>query len=89
VFTLDESFKAFSSDSRYYNMPVDNMIDKQFSKATAKKYGDGLYEEHPLGFDDCQLLFGLFHNTPNNSLPIFWGEKDFWKPIFKRYDKVY
>lgn len=90
VFTLDNSFKAFSDESRYFNanIDIDIDIDKTFAKITAEKYGFNLFSP-PLGHGDCQLLFGLFHNTPDNSLPIFWSEINNWKPIFKRYHKIY
>ena len=44
-----------------------------------------------LGWGDCQLLLGFFHNTPDNTLPIIWyDEEDIdWFPIFKRYNKKY
>jgi len=86
IFTLDDSFKAFSAESRYFKISVDKDIEKSFSKATAEKYGAPLFNP-PLGYADCQLLFGLFHNTPDNSLPIFWSERS-WKPVFKRYHKM-
>ncbi len=85
VFILDESFKAFSDYSRYFKKNIDPLIEKDFSKETALKYGSSLFRP-PLGHGDCQLLFGLFHNTPDNSLPIFWSENN-WKPVFKRYHK--
>ena len=46
---------------------------------------------NPLGYDNCQLLLSFFHNTPNNSLPIFWFEDEQveWKPMFRRYPKIY
>jgi hypothetical protein len=88
VFTIDETFKAFSDESRYFKISQGDNIDKDFSRETAIKYGTNLYFE-PLGFNKCELLLGLFHNTPDNSLPIFWSEKNDWKPIFKRYHKIY
>ena len=88
VFTLDDSFKTFSKDSRFFKISVDKDIDKVFSKTTAEKYGASLFNP-ALGYADCQLLFGLFHNTPDNSLPIFWSEFNNWKAIFKRYNKMY
>ena len=89
VFTIDESFKAFSTDSRYYkNVVSGGVIEKQFAKETAEKYGANLFNP-ALGYNDSQLLLGLYHNTPDNSLPIFWSEKNNWKPIFKRYHKLY
>ena len=50
------------------------------------KYGEQWGD--PLGYNDCQMLLGFHHNTPNNTLPIFWREKN-WTPIFKRYAKLY
>ncbi len=88
VFTVDETFKAFSTESRYFNIQCSDEIDKKISKETAVKYGTLLYNP-PLGYGDCQLLLGLYHNTPDNSLPIFWSEEKNWKPIFKRYHKIY
>lgn len=86
VFCLDDTFKAFSEDSRYFNNPPDNEIEKVFSEKIAREYGSTL-EVEPLGYKNGQLLLGLFHNTPDNSLPIFWSETNNWKPIFKRYTK--
>ena len=88
VFTIDESFKAFSDSSRYFKEEVDILIDKKYSEATATKYGGKLFQP-ALGHGNCQLLFGLFHNTPDNSLPIFWSNRNDWKPIFKRFNKIY
>jgi hypothetical protein len=54
-----------------------------------KKYGDELWAMHPLGYKDGQLLLSLFHNTPDNTLPVFWAESANWQPIFKRFHKIY
>lgn len=50
-----------------------------------------LADKNKLGFGNCQLLLGLFHNTPDNTLPIFWFNEEGkeWYPIFKRYNKIY
>lgn len=88
VFTIDETFKTFSNDSRYFKNLPDEIIDKDFSKLTALKYGTSLFYP-PLGYGNCELLLGLYHNTPDNSLPIFWSEQNEWQPIFKRYHKIY
>jgi len=44
-----------------------------------------------LGWGDCQLLLGFYHNTPDNTLPIIWYDENeiSWYPIFKRYNKKY
>jgi hypothetical protein len=88
VFTIDETFKTFSVDSRYFKVLPDETIDREFSRDTALKYGTSLFNP-PLGYGNCELLLGLYHNTPDNSLPIFWSEENEWKPIFKRYHKIY
>lgn len=52
---------------------------------------EALSDATALGWNDCQLLLGFFHNTPDNTLPIIWyDEEDIdWFPIFKRYNKKY
>lgn len=46
---------------------------------------------HSLGFCNCQLLVGMNHNVPDNTLPIIWYDENhaLWKPIFKRANKIY
>jgi len=48
-------------------------------------------EHSKFGYSDGQLLLGFHHNTPDNTLPIFWYNKNSipWTPIFKRFNKVY
>jgi hypothetical protein len=43
------------------------------------------------GYNDGQLLIAFSHNTPDNTLPIFWYGEDMlsWNPIFKRANKIY
>lgn len=85
VFELDNSFKCFESESRYFSNN-----DKEDCKDMAEKYGKKLCaKKNILGYEDSQLLLGLEHNTPNNTLPIFWSESDNWTPLFKRYGKNY
>ncbi|HEV8505126.1 MAG TPA: hypothetical protein VGQ53_07005 [Chitinophagaceae bacterium] len=92
IFKLDESFKCFSSNSRYYTDKITD-IDKDVTEKFSNSYGLPLVlgtpiEGHPLGFNDGQLLISLSHNTPDNSLPIFWSDKN-WFPFFLRYTKIH
>lgn len=90
VYTIDNTFKCFGSKSRHFkNVP--ESISKIKAEAISEKYGRVLLASDPLGYSNCQLLFGFNHNTPNNTLPIIWhNEKNSdWTPIFKRYDKHY
>lgn len=91
IFELDKTFKAFDDDSRFFkNIP--DIIEKNIANQVALKYGSMLYPEDPLGYKEGQLLLGLFHNTPDNTLPIIWSDSVgalSWRPIFKRYHKNY
>ncbi len=88
VFHIDKTFKCFSDESRYYTSPPDTIISKEDALKLSHKFGQSQFL-HSLGYKDGQLLIGLFHNTPDNTLPIFWGEKNNWRPIFKRFHKIY
>lgn len=89
VFDLDPSFVCFGDTSRYFSSN-----DPDISKATARDmclhYGRELWPDHPLGYDDCQLLLGFHHNTPDNTLPVIWFDEPGspWHAMFKRYPKL-
>ncbi len=89
IFELDESFKCFSVDSRYFYVNYTN-IDKNFAESFCKEYGLRIAPIYPLGYDNSQLLIGFSHNIPDNTLPIIWGEslQDEIVPMFKRYHKL-
>lgn len=89
LFELDNTFKAFEADSRYFSSPPD-WFDMPTAKGLAQHYGEKLWRA-PLGHRDGQLLLGFSHNTPDNTLPIFWKEDGPypWSPIFVRFDKIY
>ena len=92
VFELDDSFRCFSPTSRYFPPPWPNDIDATFTEEMCRRYGSTVEPNGPLGYGDCQLLLGFQHNTPDNTLPIFWSEGSDgnpWTPIFRRYPKLY
>ncbi|MDB4905089.1 MAG: hypothetical protein JWQ63_4370 [Mucilaginibacter sp.] len=39
---------------------------------------------HPLGFNNSQALIIFSHSVPNNTLPIFWSNKNGWFPLYPR-----
>jgi hypothetical protein len=39
-------------------------------------YEKGKHIDPYLGFNECALPVILYHNTPNNSLPILWMQED-------------
>lgn len=90
VVELDPTFRAFATESRIYLEPKIAPL-RSPTEATCRRYGRELVPAHPLGWDNGQLYIGFAHNTPDNSLPIFWcdhtGARP-WRPIFRRYPKV-
>lgn len=91
VMELDDSFRAFAPESRLFVGETLAPL-RPATEATCRRYGDKLLPGHPLGYEDGQLFIGFAHNTPDNSLPIFWSDHSAsfsWRPIFKRYPKVY
>ena len=66
---------------------IQSILEKEIPKDKLEEYSDYA----ALGWGDCQLLLGFYHNTPDNTLPIIWYDEDEinWHPIFKRYNKKY
>jgi hypothetical protein len=90
LFELDETYKAFGAQSRYFaGAPGWFQLGDLHTMATA--YGGQLFPEGPTGYKDGQLLLAFSHNTPDNVPPIFWDEGYLtpWKPVFRRYGKIY
>ena len=59
----------------------------KFAKELAEEYGKRIEPKKPLGHNNGEYSFGMFYNIPNNSLPIFWSDKNEWHPIFLRKEK--
>lgn len=90
VFELDESYRCFGPESRYFgNAPTG--VTKDYAENMAGHYGKRLVPMHPLGYLASQLLIGFYHNTPDNTLPIVWYAEPTppWVPLFRRYPKLY
>lgn len=89
IFELDETYKTFGEHSRYYSKYPDEKI---FSEHACKNYKNRYSHQdsnYLCGWRNGQLLLRFFYNTPDNTLPSFWTKTENWKPIFKRYDKIY
>lgn len=72
---------------KYGKPQIENVLKKEIEDE--RKLAIAV-EKHKYGFGDCQLLLGFHHNTPDNTLPIFWYDEDkIWSPIFRRYNKIY
>lgn len=87
----EKKAKSMEMCLKYGIQLIDKIADRDFPEPLTGEKRDAYVRSCALGYGDCQLLLSLQHNTPNNTLPIFWFEEkgDDWKPIFKRYNKVY
>lgn len=91
VHVMDDSVKAFSPDCVLFRKPPSG-VDVTVAKSVAGEYGKRAIPAHPFGYRDGQLMLGFHHNTPDNTLPIFWADAHNsraanWTPIFKRHGK--
>ena len=82
---IDERNKCFSPQSiLFHKFP--NLLAPV--KGMCEYYGKKITSSYPLGYKNCQYLFGFYYNTPNNTLPIFWSNKNGWTPLFERKEKI-
>jgi hypothetical protein len=88
VFELDSTYKILSDKSRYIASCPEFISVKTMEKLV-KNYGLNLWAKNPCGFMNSQLILGLHHNIPNNTIPIIWFHNghNSWVPIFRRYSK--
>lgn len=92
AYELDNSFMVFSEESRFFgNSSCPINANKELLKEICKEFASrlGMHPKHLLGYNESQLMIAFHHNTPDNTLPIFWhpGTNGNWNPIFKRYHK--
>jgi hypothetical protein len=81
---LDERDRCFDKNSEIF---FHHKAHLKVCEKMVTHYGQKIYPQKSLGFKNAQLMFGFFYNTPDNTIPIFWCEKNGWYPIVKRYDK--
>lgn len=91
---LDNRDKCFHEESDIFSSFNNPDIKKQLielAKRFAEHYGSkiNIPDVEPLGYKNGQFTFGFFYNTPDNTLPIFWGQINDWIPILRRYHKNY
>lgn len=85
VLELDDSYRALDVGSRYFRS---HSLSLDFSRGDASALLERVARStacsEPMGFGGCQLLLGFHHNTPNNTLPVFWSDSGEWSPLFCR-----
>lgn len=91
---LDDRERAFSDASYVFSdkrVAGIQSIAESFCEFYGRVAVDGwgYMESHPLGYKNGQYMIGFAYNTPDNTLPIFWGTGNGWFPLFTRYPKIY
>lgn len=66
---LVDADKAFSQRSSIW----EDDKEREKAKKIAKRWGEKLYPDHPLGKGDCQYLIVFQWNVPWNTLPVIWS----------------
>lgn len=61
--------------------------ERQDVKSRLEYYGK-VTNKSPLGYGGIGALIAFYYNTPNISLPIIWGSRNSWLPLFKRAVKI-
>lgn len=87
---LDDRDRAFS-ESAYVFSDKRIMEIRSTAEEFCSEYGQlaGCGKINPLGYQNGQYMISFEYNTPDNTLPIFWGIGNGWIPLFTRYPKIY
>ena len=82
---ITEKNNVLSEEANIFEKEELNVVTEIFYK-----YGQKLYPKGPLGYGESGLLLTFPYNTPNNTLPVIWGESfdlNFkWTSLFPRYE---
>lgn len=89
--------KAFAADGSHFGyrnyQPYRDLAYKYGVRISSKleKIGKTMRYTEALGFENSQALVSFAYGSPNNTLPIIWGNKGGWIPLIPRFsvDKVY
>ena len=89
VSELDDSYRVFEPGAQVFAGAPEGVLAST-AEGLARHYGGQLVPDHPVGYENSQLLIGFHHNVPDNTLPIFWFDEPdpLWSPIFPRVSKL-
>lgn len=76
---------AKNLDSSFYDGISHERREKLKSRL---EYYGRVSNKASLGYGGIGALIAFYYNTPNISLPVIWGSKNSWIPLFKRAVKI-
>jgi hypothetical protein len=79
---LEESSRLFGPQSKAFP----DAGDRDRAREIARTRGTALEKSWPLGYGNLELAVVFERGSPNNTVPILWGEsgQPKWIPLFKR-----
>jgi hypothetical protein len=85
AFEYSELDTVTSLDSYFYE---GISHEKRASLRTRLEYYGKVSNKAGIGYGGIGALIAFYYNTPNISLPVIWGSKNSWIPLFKRTLKI-
>jgi hypothetical protein len=90
---LSESHRAFSKQNYSWGDTTLRVAAEEWATSIGRQALEGRLADpsrHALGWDNSQALIAFYYNTPNNTLPLFWGTGIVngrpWMPLLDRFD---
>ena len=78
--SLGAEDQAFSEQSAIFP----DRSEREAAKQVAEAKGVMLVGKNSLGYGGTQATVVFYQSCPNNTLPVFWSEKNGWSPLFPR-----
>lgn len=66
---------------------INSFFSQEDIEQFLRVYGTLAWNDFPVGYGEYKIAIGFHHNVPDDTLPIFWADKD-WHPIFPRQHKL-
>ena len=88
-----ENYSGICSNNKIDVAEVRKMLEKYVCITDPPRMNEYPCDFEPYGWKNCGGLLTTYANTPGNTLPIIWGERDPWgegtqgpwKPLYQRY----
>ena len=77
--TVPPTQQPFTANSEIFRSSQERVQ----AQAVVQKYSSDVPERGTFGYAETQSLVAFFFNTPDNTLPIFWIERENWQPLFR------
>jgi FMN phosphatase YigB (HAD superfamily) len=85
--TVEVAHSLTEMDQAFFPARVfEDFYESRSARDVFHSYGEQIEPEWPLGYGGNEALVAFVHNTPNNTLPVFWSKNKNWIPLFQRHE---